>query len=761
MKLLVTGASGFLGRYVVAEAVRRGHAVRAVVRGCGDGLDREAEIVRADLRSRRGLVDAVRGVDAVIHLAATKSGDVYAQYAGTVVATENLLWAIEQVGGVKRFVHISSFSVYDYTKPWAWSTLDEDSPVETDAMNRDGYAHTKLVQEQLVRDACAENGWSLVVIRPGMIYGRGNLFNAFCGLEAGPKLWLRVGALSPLSLTYVENVAEAIVLAAERDEAAGQTVNIVDDDLPSRRRYVKLLQERSPARPRVVPVPWIAMRFLAWAASTTNTVLLRGRAKLPGLFIPCRLHARFKSLRYSNALAKRALGWEPRYDLETAVARSVNDEEGQPSRLSASPKVAYLTGEYPRATDTFIQREVAQLRASGIDVETFSVRVPALKENVGPEQLAERQRTFYLLPARPLDLLRSHASLLFKSPARWFGALKLAWRARAPGLKSTLLQLAYFAEAGLVARRMRERNIAHLHNHFADSSCSVAMLASHLGGFPYSFTIHGPAEFFEPRRWRLDEKVKRAAFVVCISRFCRSQMMCFSREADWHKLKVVHCGVNPADFQPVEHRGFGHRMLFVGRLAGVKGLPVLLEALAAIRRDRPNVVLQIAGDGSEREKLESLAARLGVSQNVKFLGYQTQAQVRALLCETDVFVMASFAEGVPVVLMEAMAAGVTVVTTNVAGIPELVDDGASGLLVPPGDAESLAKRVAKLLGDPELRARFARAGRAKVEREFNLAMEVERLRHTLVESLAGRDVATRPDCGSAQTPAQEAVVKCA
>src|SRR4051794_2384572 len=185
MKLLITGASGFLGKHVVAEALRRGHAVRAVVRPGTDaaGLGGDVELARVDLRSRKGLVDAVTGVDAVIHLAAAKSGDVYGQYAGTVIATENLLWAIEQAGTRPQFVHISSFSVYDFEKPIAWTTLDEDSPVERDAMERDGYAHTKLVQERLVRAAAERNKWPLVVIRPGMIYGRDNLWNAFCGLE--------------------------------------------------------------------------------------------------------------------------------------------------------------------------------------------------------------------------------------------------------------------------------------------------------------------------------------------------------------------------------------------------------------------------------------------------------------------------------------------------------------------------------------------------------------------------------------------------
>ena len=414
-------------------------------------------------------------------------------------------------------------------------------------------------------------------------------------------------------------------------------------------------------------------------------------------------------------------------------------------------RVAYMTGEYPRASDTFIQREVAALRVMGTRVETFSVRRPAHRENVGPEQQAERDRTFYVLPARPLELVRAHAGLIVKSPGRYVWALRLALRTRPPGLRALARQFAYFAEAAVVAREMRRRDLPHLHNHFSNSSCSVAMLAAEMGGFTFSFTMHGPAEFFEPHRWRIDEKARRSAFVACISHFCRSQAMVFARECDWPKLHIVHCGVMPADFTPpAPHRGPGTRLLFVGRLATVKGLPVLLDALAEIVRDRPGVTLTLAGDGPDRESLTAQAQRLGIDANVRFLGYQSQTQVRQLLGETDVFVMASFAEGVPVVLMEAMAAGVPVVATRVAGVAELVDDGVSGFLVPAGDAASLARQVAALLADPDLRNRFAAAGRAKVEREFDVTTEAAKLHRLLREAVA--DDSVSPSATRAETP---------
>jgi len=404
-----------------------------------------------------------------------------------------------------------------------------------------------------------------------------------------------------------------------------------------------------------------------------------------------------------------------------------------------------MTGEYPRATDTFIQREVAALRALGYHVRTFSVRRPAIREMVGPDQEAERAGTFYLVPCSPIALLGAHLPLLLSSPSRYLRAIGLAWKIRPPDLEGCLRQLAYFAEAGLVASRMRREHLAHLHNHFSNSSGTVAAIAAEMGGFTFSLTIHGPAEFFEPKYWRLGEKARRALFVNCISHFCRSQVMVFAPMSAWPRLHIIHCGVDPALFRAAEHRGVGKHLLFVGRLAAAKGVAVLLEALARVRQRFVDVELTIAGDGPDRAGLQDLAAKLGVASAVRFLGYQSQSQVRELLGRTDVFVMTSFAEGVPVVLMEAMAAGVPVVATRIAGVAELVEDNASGYLTPPGDAIAAAQKIEALLADGQLRSRFGSAGRAAVENEFNVQIEARRLARLIDSALAGRSEALRPE----------------
>ena len=391
-------------------------------------------------------------------------------------------------------------------------------------------------------------------------------------------------------------------------------------------------------------------------------------------------------------------------------------------------RTAYFTGLYPRATDTFIQREVMGLRELGVEVDTFSVRSPGDEHIVGPEQEAERAQSYYLLPANPLKLGLAHLGLLLASPSRYLKGLKLALKTSQPGIKGGLYQMLYFLEAGLLAKEMVKRNIPHLHNHIANSSCTVAMLAAELGGFSFSFTMHGPHIFFEPMRWRIDEKIRRAKFVACISYFCRSQGMIFVEPEHWDKMSIVRCGVDLDLFEPVAHQGQGHRLLYVGRLAVEKGLPMLLESLKQVSAQSPDIHLMVVGDGADRAFLENLTVEMGLEKNVAFVGYQSQESVRQYLRQTDIFVLPSFAEGIPVVLMEAMAMGVPVVTTQIAGVSELVESGENGYLVPPGDSGALVTAIAKLVDNADRRAQFGQAGRKKVEQHFDISAALSNLK---------------------------------
>ena len=389
-------------------------------------------------------------------------------------------------------------------------------------------------------------------------------------------------------------------------------------------------------------------------------------------------------------------------------------------------KIAYLTGEYPRATDTFIQREVAALRNLGLTVETCSIRRTGPEHLVGEEQTSEAARTFHVLPSvfHPLKMTRAKLSAL-RNPVRFFRTLALAWQTAPKGLKGRLYNLIYFGEALVLAYHLRRCGVQHLHNHIAKSSCTVAMLTSELSGIPYSFTLHGPDIFFAPDHWRLDEKIARARFVACISEFCRSQAMFLSAPESWNKLKIIHCGVDPRRYMPGTRAG--NRLMFVGRLAAVKGVPVLLDALAQARATWPDLTLTLVGDGPDRAALEAQASALGIMEAVRFAGYRSQSDVASLLANHDALVLPSFAEGVPVVLMEAMATEMPVIATMVGGVSELVQDGESGRLVAPGDTDALRAAILSVMGDSAARSRMGALGRAKVEAEFTAATEAARL----------------------------------
>ena len=391
------------------------------------------------------------------------------------------------------------------------------------------------------------------------------------------------------------------------------------------------------------------------------------------------------------------------------------------------PRLAYLTSLYPAVSHTFILREIAGLREVGFTVDTCAVRRPAAGQITGPAERAALSDTFYILAAarHPATLPGAFLAALGR-PKHLLRMLSLAWRTAAPGLRGGLRQMAYAAEALILSRHLRARGINHLHNHFAGPSANVAMLTSALSGIPFSYTLHGPSDLYEPEKWHLREKTARATFVACISHFARAQAMHFSDPGHWPKLRIVHCGVVPDLYdRPVPAPRSGARLIFVGRLAAVKGLRVLIEAFAQARQTRPDLHLTLVGDGDDRAMLERLAAPLGDA--VHFAGYLSQEAVAAALAEADAFVLPSFAEGLPVVLMEALAARCPVIATQVAGVSELVEDGVNGFIVPPGDSETLADRIGRLADDPDLRVRMGRAGCATVRAAFDARQEARRI----------------------------------
>ncbi len=394
-----------------------------------------------------------------------------------------------------------------------------------------------------------------------------------------------------------------------------------------------------------------------------------------------------------------------------------------------APPIAYLCSRYPALSHAFVLREVRALRARSLALETFSIRPADPAELISQADREEAGTTSTILPTSATHLLAAHLLALFRAPGAYASTLLLALRLRPPGFRGLLWQLFYFAEAMLLWRECLRRRIAHVHVHFANVAADVALLATRFGrhgGGPqtWSFTMHGPTELYDIEAHRLPAKVRDAAFVACISDFARSQLMSLVEPSAWERLHVVRCGVDPTVLEPGERSGEGEgdtvNVLCVGQLSPRKGHAVLLEAAAKLAASGTELQVTVAGDGPERAALQSLAHALGLSRRVKFAGAVGQDELPSLYRQADIFCLPSFGEGIPVVLMEAMALGVPVVSTRIMGIPELIEHGASGLLVSPGRTDELAAALRRLAEDPALRGELARGGRDQIVRNYDL-----------------------------------------
>jgi colanic acid/amylovoran biosynthesis glycosyltransferase len=380
-------------------------------------------------------------------------------------------------------------------------------------------------------------------------------------------------------------------------------------------------------------------------------------------------------------------------------------------------KVAYLVNHYPKVSHTFIRREILALERQGIEVVRLAVRGWA-DEAPDSQDQAEKARTRYLLQGGAGALAWATWHALLAAPGMWFSALVLALRMGRRADRPWPLHLIYLAEACLALRWLRESGATHLHAHFGTNSAEVAMLVHALGGPGYSFTVHGPEEFDKPEFLHLGEKMRRARFVVAITSFCRSQLYRWVEAAHWPKVKVVHCGLERAFHEVDVPPPSGQRLVCVGRLSEQKGHLLLIEAAGLAAARGADFELVLAGDGELRPLIEARVAELGLQGRVRITGWISSAQVREEIIGARALVLASFAEGLPVVLMEAMALRRPVLSTCVAGIPELVRPGENGWLLPAGDAQALADAMRACLDCPPqtLVQMGAAAHRAALER---------------------------------------------
>lgn len=416
-------------------------------------------------------------------------------------------------------------------------------------------------------------------------------------------------------------------------------------------------------------------------------------------------------------------------------------------------KIAYLCSEYPAISHTFVLREVEALRRRGAEIATFSIRRTSPANLLSRADRAAFDSTFAILPPSWPRLGRAHLRLALARPSAYLSVLLGALRLAPAGPRGLLWQLFYFVEAVVLWEECRRRGIRHIHVHFANVSADVALLATRIGTllepqrpWSWSFTMHGPTEFFDVRHFRLGEKLRHASFVVCISDFARSQLMSLSEPAGWAKLPVIHVGIPIEQFTPLGDDGRPQAacdILCIGRLVPEKGQAVLIEAVAQLAERGQTASLTFAGEGPQRENLERLAERLGLAAEVSFRGAVGQEELHALYEGASIFCLPSFSEGVPVVLMEAMAMRVPAIGTTITGVPELIEDGRSGLLVPPGRPDRLADALQRLLNDGSLRRELGAAGRQKVLEEFDAEASAAQLHALFAAQLAGEPLRRR------------------
>jgi glycosyltransferase involved in cell wall biosynthesis len=390
--------------------------------------------------------------------------------------------------------------------------------------------------------------------------------------------------------------------------------------------------------------------------------------------------------------------------------------------------MAYLVSRYPAISHTFILREIVRLRALGHSIFTASINPPdRAMEAMESEERQETKNTFFV---KAQGAYGAVAALLYwcaRSPARLACTLRQGLSLGKNG--SWFYGLAYIAEAALVGRWMQQHALQHLHVHFGSAGATVGILVKQLTRCHLSYTIHGPDEFDDVFGQHLPLKMQKADCVVCISQFAKGQLMRISHPDHWPKLQVCRLGVDSAQFTytlrpptktPVQ-------LLCVGRLSPAKAQILLVQACAKLHGEGLDFALTLVGDGPDRPRIEQAIASLGLARQIHLTGALNQAEVRSHFASADIFVLPSLAEGIPVVLMEAMSCGVPCVSTPVNGIPELIAHECTGLLATPGDVDALSLQLRRLIVEPELRRLLAEAAHTKVLTDFDLDRNVAQL----------------------------------
>jgi colanic acid/amylovoran biosynthesis glycosyltransferase len=403
--------------------------------------------------------------------------------------------------------------------------------------------------------------------------------------------------------------------------------------------------------------------------------------------------------------------------------------------ISSNNHIAYLASEYPAISHTFIFREVQELRKSGLEIKTASIRRPAMLIKMTDEEKKDAENTLYIKNTSKINIISAHMRLIIKSPCRYFSMLNNTCQFSRKGNFGLLKTIGYFIEAGLLVNWALNNSVEHIHVHFANPAATVAMIAACYGTLSFSLSIHGPDIFYNIDNNLIADKIKRASKIRCISHFCKSQLIRIVPYSFWNKFYIIRCGVDISKFTPVKRPDNKvPKLLCVGRLVPAKGQHILLEACAQLKKRGTKVDLTFIGDGPDRESLESLAKKLDINEYITFTGAMGQDLVKITYDTADIFVLPSFAEGVPVVLMEAMAKEIPCITTHIAGIPELIKDNEDGMLIAPSDIFTLADKIELLLKDMQLRKKIGINARKKVIYMYDLEKNCKQMADFFLKS---------------------------
>jgi colanic acid/amylovoran biosynthesis glycosyltransferase len=389
-------------------------------------------------------------------------------------------------------------------------------------------------------------------------------------------------------------------------------------------------------------------------------------------------------------------------------------------------RVAYFTNKYPAISHTFIRREIRAIEALGVAVSRYALRP---SENlIDPQDKKEEAQTRYVLKAGAGEIARHFITMLITRPLAMGQAIRQTFKIGWHSERGILRHLIYVAEAAVLASWCSRDAIEHIHAHFGTNSAAVAMLASRLSGIPYSFTAHGPEEFDKQSLIGLEEKIRHCTFVVAICSYGRSQLYRYIERKLWHKVQVIHCGLEPAIFAAAKSPTVVFRLVFVGRLSEQKGGLLLVEAARRLASQREDFELVLAGDGDMRADIDALIKSYNLQSRVRITGWIDAHRVQEEILAARALVLPSFAEGLPVVIMEAMALKRPIISTFVAGIPELVHPGEHGWLVPAGDVEALVDAMQDCLDAPvETLARMGEAAQKRVRLRHSVDIEAAKL----------------------------------